>query len=309
MNKPEVWSLEKMISYPFGNAAVWSLDFLRETVTALYPLKAIRENETPPPGLETLLVVGGGVLIDRAKHWRATQSPYTKLFVIPSIWGSGAENSRIAILNEGGKKSFFIGTEYLPDVRAVWPKLIEGIPDEFIAYACGDVWAHALEGFLSPVGTDETRAELADVIKGIVDLPIGKDTAWFEFSARACAGQAASSVGLVHGIAHTLEVVLRDNNPKRAIGHAGLCSIFLWPVLSLNMKHSIKIHEQINVAGLDKERIVEIVKSFYDEAVFRELMPVLEEHWRTILRETSTRTNSMLVRPSYIEYFKAMDFS
>ena len=309
MNKPEVWPLKKLLSYHFGDAAVWSLNFLRESVTDLWPLKVVPENETPPSGLETVLAVGGGVLIDRAKYWRATQSPNTKLFVIPSIWGSGAENSRIAILNEGGKKSIFIGAEYLPDVRAVWPKLMEKIPDEFIIYACGDVWAHALEGFLSPVGTAETRAALADVIRGIIDLPIGKDAAWFEFSAQACAGQAASSVGLVHGIAHTMEGVLKENYPDWAIGHAGLCSIFLWPVLSLNMKHSLKINEQIKAYGLDKERIVEIVKSFYDEAAFRELMPIMEGHWRMILRDPSTRTNAILVRPGYIEYFKAMDFS
>lgn len=309
MNKPEVWPLERLIAYPFGKAAIWTLDFLRATVTSMFPLREIPEKGMPPTGLETLLAVGGGVLIDRAKHWRATQSPMTKLFVIPSIWGSGAENSRIVVLNEGDKKAIFVGGEYLPDVRSVWPAIIEQIPSEFIVSACGDVWSHALEGFLSPVGTDESRSELADVIKGIMALSIGKDAAWFEFSARACAGQAAASVGLVHGIAHTLEGVLKVSHPERAIGHAALCSLFLWPVLSLNIKQSVKINEQFNAAGIDGAKVIEIVQSFYDGALFRELLPILEEYWRTILRDSSTRTNSVLIRPGYIEYFKTMDFS
>jgi len=309
MNKPEVWTLENLRHFPFGKTAVWSLDFLRDTVKDMFPLEAIAENDMPPAGLDTLLAVGGGELMDRAKYWRATQSPNTKLIVIPSIWGSGAENSRIAILNDEGKKSIFIGSEYLPDVRAVWPELVETIPDQFVMYACGDVWAHALEGFFSPVGSDQTRTELAEVIRGISDLPIGKNAAWFEFSARACAGQAASSVGLVHGIAHTLEAPLKAKYPDQKYCHAKLCSIFSWPVFSLNMKHSDKIHEQFKLAGIDEKRVINILKSFYDEVVYRKILPSLEEHWRLILRDPSSRTNSVLVRPNYVEYFKTADFS
>ena len=309
MNKPEVWPLENLSAFSFGKAAVWTLDLLREKVTGRFPLDPIAENATPPIGLDTLLVVGGGELMDRAKYWRATQGPNTKLIIIPSIWGSGAENSRIAILNDEGKKSIFIGSEYLPDVRSVWPELVETIPEQFVAYACGDVWAHALEGFLSPVGSDETRAELTDVIKGISNLPVGKNAAWFEFGARACAGQAASSVGLVHGIAHTLEGPFRSKYPNQNMGHAKLCSIFLWPVFSLNMKHSNKIHEQFKIAGIDEQLVINILKSFYDAEIYHKILPSLEEHWRLILREPSSRTNSVLVRPSYIEYFKTADFS
>lgn len=309
MNKPEVWPLENLRSFPFGKAAAWTLDLLREKVTGHFLLEPIAENDTPTPALDSLLVVGGGELMDRAKYWRAMQSPSTRLIVIPSIWGSGAENSRIAVLNQEGKKTIFVGAEYLPDIRAVWPELVETVPYQFVANACGDVWAHALEGFLSPVGSDASRSELAEVIKGISDLPIGKDAAWFEFGARACAGQAASSVGLVHGIAHTLEGPLRAEYPDQNMGHAKLCSIFLWPVFSLNMKHSDKLHEQFQIAGIDEKRVTDILKSFYDEAVYRKLLPALEEHWRLILRDPSSRTNSVLVRPGYIEHFKNADFS
>ena len=309
MNKPEVWPLERLRSFTFGRTALWTLDLLRESVTEIFPLQAIPENGTPPLGLESLLVVGGGVLIDRAKYWRATQSPATKLIAIPSIWGSGAENSRIAVLNEGGKKSIFVGTEYLPDVRAIWPELVQSIPDEFVKYACGDVWAHALEGFFSPVGNETTRLDLAEVIKGITELPIGKNYAWFEYSAKACAGQASASVGLVHGIAHTLEGPLKEKYPNRNMGHAKICSIFLWPVFSLSMKHSDKIQELFTSFGIDEERVIKILKSFYDATIYRTVFPVLEEHWRLVLRDPSSRTNCILVRPGYIDYFKAVEFS
>jgi len=309
MNKPEVWSLENLRSFPFGKAAVWTLDLLRGKVIDCFQIEPIAESDAPPPALDTILVVGGGELMDRAKHWRATQSPNTKLIVIPSIWGSGAENSRIAVLNHEGEKSIFVGAEYLPDIRAVWPDLMETIPEQFVAYACGDIWAHALEGFFSPIGSDETKTELAEVIKGISDLPIGKDAAWFEFGARACAGQAASSVGLVHGIAHTLEGPLRAKYPDQNMGHAKLCSIFLWPVFSLNMKYSDKIHEQFRIAGIDEKRVMDVLKSFYNDTVYRKLLHSLEDQWCLILRDPSSRTNSVLVRPGYIDHFKTADFS
>ena len=78
------------------------------------------------------------------------------------------------------------------------------------------------------------------MIKEMITLPLGNDPRWFELSARACAGQARTSVGLVHGIAHTLEHHLRVEFPKAGWGHAQLCSLFLRPVIEFNRQHSPK---------------------------------------------------------------------
>lgn len=307
-NPPEVWTFEALRAYEFNNAALWTLGFLKDKATAVFALPIIEEHDVPPVGLGTLLVIGGGVLMDRAKYWRARNSPDTKLIVVPSIWGSGAENSRIAVLNDNGRKAIHVGVEYLPDVRAVWTELAQDIPERLATYACGDVLAHALEGFLSPVGHDDTRLEMAGILNGIVKLPAGNDPAWFEFSARACAGQAATSAGLVHGIAHTLEGLLHEKYPDRDIGHAQLCSTYLWPVFCLNMKHTDKIKTLFGQYGIGTSHVIDLMKKLYDEELYRIALPILVEHWYRVLREPPSRTNCVLVRSSHIEHFKEGNF-
>jgi len=308
MNKPEVWTLEELATFDFKNAAIWTLPFLRHKVERRLSLPVIEDNEEPSGDLDTLIVIGGGVLIDRAKVWRKENRPEMRLIAIPSIWGSGAENSPIAILNEGSKKRIQMGIEFLPDVRVIWAELAEGLPADLVKYACGDVWAHALEGFLSPIANDEVRNELADVIKSLEDLPLENNPRWFELSARACAEQAQSSVGLVHGIAHTLEGLLKLKYPEEYFGHAQLCAVYLWPVFSLNMQHSDKVDRMFDLYKINKGRVVEVIKQLFDEHIYDLGLPVLEENWRLVLREPASRTNCVLVRPDYLSHFTLRRF-
>jgi alcohol dehydrogenase class IV len=303
MNKPEVWTLEKLATFDFKNAAIWTRPYLRHRVERRISLPIIEDKEEPSRDLDTLIVIGGGVLIDRAKVWRKENRPEMRLIAIPSIWGSGAENSPIAILNEGDKKIVKIGPEFLPDVRVIWVELAEGLPADLVKYACGDVWAHTLEGFLSPIANDEVRNELADVIKSLEKLPLGNNPMWFEISARACAGQAKSSVGLVHGIAHTLEGLLKLKYPQEYFGHAQLCATYLWPVFSLNMQHSDKLDRMFDLYKIDKVKVVEIIKQLFDEHIYDLGLPVLQENWRSVLREPTSRTNCVLVKSDYLSHF------
>ncbi len=308
MNKPEVWTFEELLRADLGNAAVWTLQFLRKRIGEKFARPIIGENEEPESGLDTLLVIGGGVLIDRAKVWRKENKPDMKLIAIPSIWGSGAENSPIAVIDEGGKKIIQMDLEYLPDVRVIWNALSETIPEERIKYACGDVWSHALEGFLSPIASGEVRNELTDVVKSLERLAIKNDPAWFEFSARACAGQAKSSAGLVHGIAHTLEGLMKQEYPEKYFGHAQLCGTYLWPVFSLNMELTNKIDNLFDQYGIDKAKVIDTLKKLFDENVYNLALPVLQDNWRSVLRDPSTRTNCALVRPSHLSHFTDRKF-
>jgi alcohol dehydrogenase class IV len=161
-----------------------------------------------------LIAVGGGLLIDQAKLARQ-ETAGVKLAAIPTLWGSGAEFSPIAVWMEGGKKLFRRDPALLPDVAIYFPDFAKTLSPELMRWGCGDAWAHALEGFLSPLASDETRRGLASTLQGMLNLGVGNDPQWFELSALACAGQATSSVGLVHGMAHALEGVL-------GLGHARL---------------------------------------------------------------------------------------
>jgi len=308
MNKPEVWALEKLMKADLGKSAIWIRPRWRRKVEEKLSPPIIEDSEEPPRDLDTLVVVGGGILIDRAKVWRKENAPATKLIVVPSIWGSGAENSPIAILNVADKKVIYMGSEFLPDVRVSWDELAKELPAFLVKNACGDVWAHALEGFLSPVAGDAVRDELALVVKSLESLPVRNDPAWFEISARACAGQAKSSVGLVHGIAHTLEGAMKRKYAGEYVGHAQLCAAYLWPVFSLNMQLSPKVDTLFEQYGLDKPKIVGVLKGFFDGHTYDLGLPILQENWQSVLRDASTRTNCALIRPAHISYFASRKF-
>ena len=301
MTKPELVALARLKDHFQGETAAYCATALTAQVDSRFGISA--SQELPPRGLGTLLVVGGGSRMDRAKRWRAQQSPPTRLIVIPSLWGSGAEVSPIVALTEGETKTILMGPEFLPDYRSIWPELAARLPPETARYACGDSWSHALEGFLSPLANDAVRDELAAVMRELTALPLGNDPRWFEPSARACAGQAKASVGLVHGIAHTLEGRLLAQGLK-GWGHARLCSTYLYPVMAYNVSCNPKWPEQAAKHHLDTAAIDAVLKQLFDAAAYRQLLPVLEAAWPQVIRDVSSRTNSALVRPASLDFFR-----
>lgn len=274
---------------------VWCTPSVAERLRALVPWTV----HTDAPSLDDadwLLAVGGGTLIDKAKVLRA-QHPSVKLAALPTIWGSGAEASPIAVLNQDGKKVIQMDAKLLPDVIVSHPAFAKTLSESAIKHACGDAWSHALEGFLSPLGTDETRAHLASVMKSMLRQPLGYSEAWFDLSAQACAGQAKASVGLVHGIAHVLESIL-------GWGHANLCSLYLLPVMTFNQTRSPK-WPLLSQNGLDEVILLNVLHQLYDRSAYAEALPALKENWMKVLRDPCSRTNSALVRPADIEWFEA----
>jgi len=269
----------------------------------LLPFKYAESLHHLPNSLETLIVIGGGTLMDEAKVWRADHAPETRLIAIPSLWGSGAEVSPVAVINRQGRKEIRVGDKLIPDIRCLWPELANSIPEDIACHACGDAWSHALEGFLSPLGDSRLQMELAEVIQGMLKLPLGTDPRWFEHSAKACSGQARSSVGLVHGIAHTLEGPLRAEFTESGWGHAKLCSIFLWPVMEFNRQHSPKWERLTQEYNLDGEANIKILKCLHEPDAYDQTLPLLQQHWIEILRDPCSRTNSALVRHGSKSFF------
>jgi alcohol dehydrogenase class IV len=288
-----------------GTAGLWVTPSVRDRVRAVLPWPILSPAEPLPADVQTLVVVGGGNLIDRAKVAARDREPPVKLIAIPSIWGSGAEASPIVVLDDAGKKTIRIDARYLPDQYLFWPELADSIDPVRAREACGDARAHALEGFLSPLAGDELRRELAALLGEMQSLPIANDPRWFSLSARACAGQARSSVGLVHGIAHVLEAVLRAREPAAGWGHARLCSTFLAPVMEFNRQASPKWCETLRQFGVDEQAELAALRELFDAEVYRRALAVLPEHWPAVLRDPCTRTNSVLVRPAALEFFRS----
>lgn len=253
-----------------------------------------------PADAEWLVVVGGGTLIDEAKALRA-ERPGLKLVAIPSIWGSGAEASPIIVLTRAGRKVIRICPGARPEAVVYRPELAANVPAERQREAGGDCWAHALEGFLSPLANGELQAEMSQIIRRLAALPLSFDPQWFELSALACRGQSLAGAGLIHGIAHTLEAPLRAQQPERKWHHARLCATFLEPVLRLNQTGSDKWNQLMAVHQLPEAEIWKRLHAFFEPDSFRAALPLLRQEWRQILRDPCSRTNSVLVRPDWLE--------
>jgi hypothetical protein len=309
MREPEVWPLERLLAEDLAPAVVWATPSVRARTAAIVRHPHHAALAPLPDGTRTLVAIGGGTLIDAAKVFRAESAAGLRLIAVPSMWGSGAEASPVAVLQDGTSKVIRCGEQYLPDVRVRWPELAESAPARRIRHACGDTWSHALEAFLSPLATEELQGEIAELLGRLLELPIGQDARWFEESVGACRLQAGSSVGLVHGIAHTLEGPLRAEQPDFAWGHAALCSTFLWPVMALNFQLSDRARQRFAAGRLDPDAALAPSRALFEQEAYDRAMPLLASHWNEVLRDPCTRTNGALVRPGALDHFQRRDFA
>jgi alcohol dehydrogenase class IV len=256
-------------------------------------------------GAQALVVVGGGTRIDRAKWVCRGQMPGALLAAVPTLWGSGAEVSPVAVLNEREAKAVHVGDALRPDFAAYVDAFATDIPLALLESARGDVWAHALEGFLSPLGSDATRAVAADLLRRLLAAPGLRDPAWFRLSGEACLAQAATSVGLVHAIAHELEMPLAAAGGRQpAWSHAALCAAFLLPCFRYALSRSAKAASLLAAHDLDTARIDAACAAVFDAASYRRLLPALAENWGRIVRNPLARMNVASVREASGAFFQ-----
>jgi alcohol dehydrogenase class IV len=308
MPEPPIWSLEQLASESLGRVVLWASPSVRDRVERQFPWLVVHHPAQISTEIDTIVAVGGGTLLDLAKVYRHDEAPHARLVAIPSIWGSGAEASPIVVINHQDRKEIRQGDAFLPDVRVIWPDLAETLPDIRVADACGDTWAHALEGFGSPLADRSLRLELAEIIAELIRLPLSVDPTWFYVSARSCAAQARAGVGLVHGISHVLEPLLKIEQPERDWGHARLCSLFLWPVLRLSLVVSSRLTELANEYGVDIASVESIARRLFDEDAFTAALPSLAANWRHVLRYPCSRTNGVLVKKEHLSFFTERAF-
>lgn len=297
------WELSDLKSASLGHAYLCASLSVRARVSEQIDIPAIDAPEALPGDAETLVVVGGGTIIDHVKYFRMCQWPALRLIAAPSLWGSGAEVCPIAVLN-GQKKDIHFSDDLIPDQYVVWPELARSAPSELLRFACGDVWAHALEAFCSPLANEAIRQNAAELMNEIAGYPIGFDERWFDASAVACLLQARSSVGLIHGFAHVLEPLLRSADPAAKWGHARLCSTFILPVLNFNLSRSPKVERLAAQHGLKLNEVQAVARSLFNEADYLAAIAIAEQHWEVIARDRCSRTNCILVRRDSLAFFQ-----
>ena len=304
MNEQAVLSWEAVQLLPADGTAVWTTKSLAPRVAAALPFQQYLDATQPPPGSPRIIALGGGTLIDRAKLWRKEQSPASWLLAVPSLWGSGAEASSVAVRMEAGKKVPHVAFDLRPDARAVWPALADTVPANLARWGMADTWSHALEAFLSPLASDALRQEIAKFFQNrLLPEPFASSPSWFELSAEACRLQSMAGVGLVHGMAHEIE-------PRLAgFGHARLCAALLWPVMRFNASRGSKCQELGAAHDLPLGAIFARTRELFVADDFNAIAPVLEANWSSVLRNPLSRINSVICRPSDLSWFIQRTFT
>jgi alcohol dehydrogenase class IV len=306
MGEQAVWSEGELLAVTDG---AWiATASVRDRVRPALRMTEVASFSDIAADVHSVVVVGGGTLIDAAKLWRHRQRPDVRLIAVASMWGSGAEASPIAIENGGTAKTIVVDAALVPDVRVRWPSLGASVSPENARAACGDTIVHALEALLSPLANPAVRRACADLLRSALALPLAYDAEWFELSAQACALQAQASVGLVHGIAHELEPRLHSAASPVPIGgsaHASLCATYALPVFSFNLQQSAKAQHLLDEFAVDADHLTRVLGVLHSSDVYRALLPLLEAHWMDVVRNACSRTNIALVRPSALEYFRS----
>ncbi len=300
---PQLLDFDSVAKYPNSNTIVLVIPRCKDLIQDRLPFETHTIHDPIlPKEIENIIVVGGGEFLDKVKYWKAIKFPHKNLIAIPSIWGSGAEVSPIVVLNQNVEKKIFMGDKYVPNAYSYCRDLSLSLSSLQIKDACGDVWSHALEGFLSPLCSEVLRAEFAVLIKALLNIDIKNDPNWFTLGSSACWLQSQAGVGLIHGVAHQLEAHIRANINNQW-GHAKLCSLFLLPVMQYNFA-STKSRYLLENFGLNIDDILKKIRQFFSMEEFQSCLPILKNKWMDILRDPCTRTNSVLVRPAALNFFE-----
>jgi alcohol dehydrogenase class IV len=180
---------------------------------------------------DAIVAFGGGSVIDAAKaialcaangkhprqlvgYFKAKHGP-VPIYAVPTTAGTGSEVTVAAVVEdtEHGSKLVIADTRIVPDMAALDPCLMTGLPPHITAATGMDALTHAVEAYIGGWGTATTdRLALAAVGLVYRQLPLayrdGGNLAARETMALAStyAGLAftRANVGNVHAIAHQL---------------------------------------------------------------------------------------------------------
>jgi alcohol dehydrogenase class IV len=216
---------------------------------------------------EIIIALGGGSPIDAAKAIREMTKNINKvenikLFAIPTTSGTGSEATMFSVITDRKKgiKYPLVSEGLLPDVAILSPELVKSAPPSVTADTGMDVITHALEAYVSVNASDCSDALAEKALELAFEyLPIsyknGDNLKAREkmHNASCMAGIAfnSASLGLNHGIAHTL-------GGKFHIPHGRANAILLPTIIEYNscfndnnyMEHSDAAKKYFKIAKL-----------------------------------------------------------
>ena len=163
-----IWSKNQLIDLPVDSTVVSVTPSCRDWAVKQFPFRVLGPVESASHQ-QTVIAVGGGQWLD---EWKFKQPEHGfRLVCIPSLFGSGAEVSPVVVINTPEGKKIEMGQQFKPFARAYFPELLQGVAPERAQDACGDVWSHAVEAFMSPLADEPLRAEASELINDLLLAP------------------------------------------------------------------------------------------------------------------------------------------
>jgi alcohol dehydrogenase class IV len=244
---------------------------------------------------DAVVAVGGGSPMDASKviaalatndrtlselegKFRVRRAP-APLFAIPTTAGTGSEVTVAAVVSdpETHAKKFFLDPKLLPDMAALDPTLMVGLPPFMTAATGMDALTHAVEAFVSKASTRQTDAYARTAVRLVFQhLPTayadGRDLEARKGMTLASyyAGLAftRTSVGYVHAIAHNLGAAYGTPH--------GLANAIALPLVLDFSKEAARdqLARLAELLGLEGRSDAEKAQRFIDAV--RELMATLE---------------------------------
>jgi len=245
-------------------------------------------------GVDTLISVGGGSVIDTTKgvnillgvggdlmeDWQGTHlvpEPLKKHIAIPTTAGTGAEVTLGAIIKNTptGQKITFNSKYLLPDVAVLDPNLTETLPPGLTAATGIDALTHAVESFTSlehmpPADAFCTYAIQAifENLPRVMEDPGDIEARGYMLIAANLAGNALShtlSIGACHAMAHAA-------GGLSPVSHGVANAIILPTVMKFNLHAaaerfaSLAPFVGVNISGLDEldiaAKVIETITGF-----------------------------------------------
>jgi alcohol dehydrogenase class IV len=235
-----------------------------------------------------IVAVGGGSVMDSAKviglaaanhkpvadlagYFRGLHGP-APIYAVPTTAGTGSEVTVAAVISdpEAGHKLVVADTRLVPEMAALDPTLMTGLPPAITAATGMDALTHAVEAFVSgwaTAGTDRMALAAASLIWQYLPVAFehGHDLQAREQMALAStyAGLAftRANVGNVHAIAHQL-------GARYHVPHGLANAIMLPPVLRFTLPEAApqlaKLARHLALASDEAENDATLAERFVD---------------------------------------------
>lgn len=208
-------------------------------------------------GVDAILAVGGGSVIDTAKcvaavmarnadiqrleGFASIRARLLPVVAVPTTAGTGSEATQFAVVNDraAGRKRIYADLSLVPAHSVLDPELIRGLPRAITAATGVDAITHAVEALGSTMRNPVASALAVEAVRLLVaegalgrslEHPEDLDARGACLTAAHLAGQAISSamLGACHAFAHALGAF-------KGVPHGVANGVLLGPTMRLNL--------------------------------------------------------------------------